>query len=148
VVDLNGDGRPDIIDNEGASSVPLVYLNNGSGYTATTSPFPSQQFNGRFVFGDFNNDGFVDVLNQTGNVSGTNITLYVNNGNGTFASIAEPTGAAFATGPLQGLTFTQVTATSVYAVDLNGDGKVDIIDAQGAGGATPLTPSVYQNNGT
>ncbi len=136
-VDLNGDGKVDLVLNSGGNTAPLVYQNTGSGFTAVTNPFPSQQFVGRFVFGDFNNDGYIDVLNQQGNVSGTNITLYVNKADGTigFNSIAEPTAAAFSSGPLAGLAFTQVTTTAVYAVDLNGDGKTDIIDAQGASAA-------------
>ncbi len=147
--DLNGDGKTDLVLNPGGNTVPTVYRNTGSGFTAVTSPFPSQQFTGRFVFGDFNNDGYIDVLNQTGNVSGTNITLYVNKADGTigFNAIAEPTAAAFSSGPLSGIAFTQVVSSAVYAADLNGDGKVDIIDAQGASGGTPLAPLVYQNNG-
>ena len=132
-----------------AARVPSVYLNTGSGYAAATSPFPTQQFAGRFVFGDFNNDGFIDVLNQTGNISGTGITLYLNNANGTlgFTAIAQPTSSAFTTGPLTGLAFTQVTSSSVYAVDLNGDGKVDILDAQSSN-TTPATPRLFQNTGS
>jgi hypothetical protein len=144
-VDLNGDGKVDLVLNQGGNTAPVVYQNTGSGFTLATNPFPTQQFAGRFVFGDFNNDGYTDVLNQTGNVSGTGITLYVNKADGTigFNAIAKPAGtAAFSSGPLAGLAFTQVTTLSVFAVDLNGDGKTDIIDNQLAS-----VPIVYQNNG-
>ena len=144
-VDLNGDGKVDLVDAQGAGATPLVYLNNGSGFTTLSSPFPAQSFTGRMIFGDFNNDGYVDVLNQPSNVSGNGVTLYLNNANGTisFTAIAKPDGAAFASGPLAGLNFTQVNTTTVYPVDLNGDGKVDLVDAQGAS----ATPIVYRNTG-
>ena len=63
-VDLNGDGKVDIVDNQGLNSNAVVYLNTGSGFSLVPNPFPTQQFSGRFVFGDFNNDGYIDVLNR------------------------------------------------------------------------------------
>src|SRR5262249_36170024 len=127
-----------------------VYMNTGSGFTSVTNPFPTQQFTSRFVFGDFNNDGYIDVLNQAGNVAGTGITLYVNKGDGTigFNAIAQPTGGTFTTGPLSGIGFTMVSTSLVYAVDLNGDGKVDLMEADGSAGGTPAVPLVYQNTGS
>jgi hypothetical protein len=144
-VDLNGDGRVDLIDAQ-AAAVPLVYLNTGSGFTAVSSPFPLQTFTGRMVFGDFNHDGYMDVLNQPGNTSSTGITLYQNNANGSisFTAIVKPDLSAFTTGPFNGVNFTQISTTTVYPVDLNGDGKVDLIDNQGAS----ANPIVYQNTGS
>jgi trimeric autotransporter adhesin len=142
-VDLNGDGRVDLVDNQGGSTTPLVYQNTGSGFTSVTSPFPSQTFAGRIVFGDFNNDGLIDALNQPSNTSGNGVTLYLNTGGFTFSSIAKPNGSAFTSGPFNGIDFTLVTATTVSAVDLNGDGRVDLIDNQG--GST--VPRLLTNGG-
>jgi hypothetical protein len=96
-----------------------------------------QQFNGRFVFGDFNNDGKIDVLNQVSNSSGQGITLYLNNGDGTFTAIAKPNDsspgagdAPFTSGPFTGVDFTQVLTQDFLVGDFTNNGAVDIVDSQ------------------
>ena len=51
---------------------------------AATNPFPSLQFGARIVSTDFNDDGNLDILYQTGNAAGQGIFLALGNGNGTF----------------------------------------------------------------
>ena len=145
-VDLNGDGKVDLVVDPGATSAISIYMNTGTGFTSVSSSFfPIQHFTGRLVFGDFNNDGYMDILEQSNNTSGANISLFVNAGNGSIAfnEIDANSSGTFTSGPLSGLTFTQVVSTSVFAEDLNGDGKVDLIDAQ-----ANTAIKVYQNTGT
>jgi uncharacterized repeat protein (TIGR01451 family) len=131
--------------NPGAGATPTIYQSNGTSYAQITNPFPAQQFAGRFVFADFNGDGRVDALNQTGNTSAAGITLYLNNGDGTFTTIAQPTNGAFTSGPFAGIEFTQVVSSTVFAVNTSGSGAANlIIDDQGAG----AVPKVYFNNGS
>jgi hypothetical protein len=78
---------------------------------AATNPFPSLQFGARIVSTDFNGDGNLDILYQTGNTAGQGIFLALGNCNGTFqAAIAQPSGAAFSTGPLAGIQLSSVVA--------------------------------------
>ena len=65
VADLNGDGRPDIyISNDGAPN-DVVYINNGDGTFSNhaAKSIKHGSFAGMGVdIGDFNNDGFPDIL--------------------------------------------------------------------------------------
>ncbi len=141
--DLGGNG--DIVVNPGLGATPTIYQSNGTSYVQISNPFPAQQFTGRFVFADFNGDGRVDALNQTGNTSATGITLYLNNGDGTFTTFAQPTNGAFTSGPFAGMEFTQVVSSTVFALSTSGSGAANlIINDQGAG----AVPKVYFNNGS
>jgi hypothetical protein len=141
--DLGGSG--DIVVNPGGGATPTIYQSNGTSYVQISNPFPAQQFTGRFVFADFNGDGRVDALNQTGNTSATGITLYLNNGDGTFTTFAQPTNGAFTSGPFAGIEFTQVVSSTVFAASTSGSSAANlIIDDQGAS----AVPKVYFNNGS
>jgi hypothetical protein len=121
--DLGGSG--DIVVNPGGGATPTIYQSNGTSYVQISNPFPAQQFTGRFVFADFNGDGRVDALNQTGNTSATGITRYLNNGDGTFTTFAQPTNGAFTSGPLAGLEFTEVVSSTVFAINTSGSGPAN-----------------------
>ena len=69
---------------------------------------------GGIATGDFNNDGLVDLY-FTSNMSENK--FYINKGNFTFEDITLVSGAAGRTGPWK---------TGANAVDINGDGKLDI----------------------
>jgi Domain of unknown function (DUF4347) len=144
---LGGDGDIVVVPivTPGVAVTPIVYQSNGTSYVQISNPFPAQQFLGRFVFADFNGDGLVDALNQPGNTSATGITLYVNNGDGTFTTYAQPTNGAFTSGPLAGIEFTEVVSSTVFAISTSGSGPANlIIDDQGAG----AVPKVYFNSGS
>ncbi|HEY2819939.1 MAG TPA: VCBS repeat-containing protein [Candidatus Acidoferrum sp.] len=123
--DLNGDGRGDIVTRSGS-----VFLGNADG-TFTRAAAINIGTNVQFTvaaLGDFTGDGKVDVLldaNQT--------FLYVlpGNGDGTFGSASTTNAGA----QLQ----------EVQAIDLNGDGKLDVV-------GVPVSPNngqllVYLGNG-
>jgi hypothetical protein len=107
--DFNGDGNLDLIVN-GPNTNPTVALGDGAGnFTAqyvglNGSSVPP-------VAGDFNRDGKPDFILS----DGTNLTLSLGNGDGTFQESA--------------LTPSFSNAIELAAADLNGDGSLDVVVA-------------------
>jgi methionine-rich copper-binding protein CopC len=102
----------------------------------STSTFPSASFAGRVVVGDFNGDGAVDMLYQTGG-NGSAFAYALNNGNGTF------TLQTLAQSPFAGLSLPDDTGTNYFVADLNGDGRLDVYATVNA-----TTGSYFRNDGT
>lgn len=99
--DLNGDGKLDLVvaNNHFAN----ILLGNGDGTFQPAVKGPNTA--GQILLADVNNDGKLDLI------SGLGVAL--GNGNGTFqAEVSYPASAG---------------GLSVSAIDLNGDGKLDVI---------------------
>jgi len=125
-VDVNGDGKPDILTPNGGADTVSVMTNNGFGgfvlsSSPATGPDPSA-----IAVGDFNRDGKMDavVVNYFGNT----LTVLTNDGSGGFATMATP---AVGDHP-QGIT----------VADVNGDNWPDVIDAN----SSDHNLTVYTNN--
>jgi len=105
VGDFNGDGIPDLL------STGATFLGNGDGtFTASTNPFPAN-INFIVAAADFNGDGKLDFMGNTGDAPGQ-LEVFLGNGDGTFMNTA-------AANP--------VTDGLDSAVgDFNGDGIVDL----------------------
>jgi hypothetical protein len=132
--DFNGDGKTDVlwcgapvsnnashpdveVPQNGCTSNPFVWLSNGDGrFTSVTlgigpGVIPS--------FGDFNGDGKTDVLwcsapaaaIPAASNSCSSVTVWLSNGDGTFAVISGPSAAGW----------------TPQIADFNGDGKADIL---------------------
>jgi hypothetical protein len=110
--DINGDGRIDVISTHGGvpSSVG-VQIANQDGTFSTKNQYSSMYGPNALEIGDVNGDGFPDIV-----VSGEEKTvgILIGRGNGTFGEILNfPSGNS--------------NPVSVKTVDLNSDGKLDII---------------------
>ncbi len=126
VLDVDGDGDPDIVNSNNGSNNLSLLVNNGSGSFA-----PSVFFNGNVtgeygvVAGDMNSDGIMDVV--VGAREGQQIVTMLGNGNGTFtaAGTAQSSGGQ-----------TWVVALG----DLNTDGVLDatVANSQSGNGAVLL----------
>jgi len=121
--DVNGDGLPDLLVSESPSNSIALLINGGSNkYHLFHTPFPSGGASpGTIVPIDLNRDGKIDlvVANQSqcsGCVTDGVIAVFMGNGNGTFASPVLYDSGGLGLG-----------SQDLAVVDVNGDGKPDII---------------------
>ncbi len=119
VADVNGDGKPDLIEpNEGGDTVGVL-LNNGNGTFRPAVTYASGGDGPNLAFvADVNGDGKLDlIVNNIGVYSGS-IGVLLGNGNGTFkAAKAYSTGVA-GTGGAGG--------SLAVVADVNSDGIADV----------------------
>ncbi len=105
-VDLDGDGRPDLVATLGTRLV--VSLNDGRGHFRP--PVTLAYGDGPFTLGDFDSDGHVDVA--FGNRSLGAVQIFSGRGDGTFSSSASLTTTGF--------------ISDLAAGDFDGDGATDL----------------------
>jgi len=140
-VDVNGDGKPDLVG--GFVNEMVVLLGNGDGSFQTPGFFPlfgeagSNTLNSATVTGDFNGDGKPDFAFSS--ASSNALAVVLGNGDGTFGA------------PLIINLQTGYVANFLYAADVNGDGRLDLISgnnlAQNISGSVNATFSVCLGNG-
>lgn len=133
--DINGDGHLDLLGiNAGPGSVELLLLNNGHGGFTNVSgqinPNSSGDDNDSKFF-DYDNDGDLDfIIAALGQGSEK---IYNNNGNGFFTLVSGV------------ITAISDSSLDVGVADLTGNGKLDIVTAQGESGS--FQNRIYINNG-
>jgi hypothetical protein len=143
VGDYNRDGRPDLLisgstaPNSSSPAMTKLYRNNGDGtftdLTTSAGLSAAAIEEGTVAWGDYNSDGWPDILASGKDSSGSgSAKVYTNNGNGTFtqdASAALPW---------------QQQGAAAWG-DYNADGKPDILLA----GLTPSGPisGIFENQG-
>ena len=115
--DFNHDGYADLATVDSMNNTLSVRLNNGSGGFGSPTSFATDLFPMSVVAADFNGDGYADIAVLCYNYGGTIVSVYMNNGNGTFASKVD-----YNVGGVGG-------AFSMCAADVNGDGYPDLIVA-------------------
>ena len=133
IVDVNGDGIPDVVISDGSGSAAgvRVLLNDGHGKLAADASYPSETSPGAgpvsVIAADVNGDGKPDLV--TANAGDGTVSVLVNNGDGSFAP---PVSYAAGSDPV-----------AVAVGDLNGDGFPDLAVADSAGNSV----QVLLNNG-
>ncbi|HET6329352.1 MAG TPA: VCBS repeat-containing protein [Holophagaceae bacterium] len=123
IADLDGVNGPDIavVDYSTASHV-WIYLNGGTGAFAAGVSYPTgDAYALDLAIGDLNGDGKPDIAVANSGVPGDpgSLSVLLNTGSGAFSAATRYRG-------IQG-------PTSVAIADIDGDGKNDLISADGAG---------------
>ena len=132
LLDVNGDGRPDIIfANDRAPGSLVVWTNNGGGSFGSNTTYTVGNNPTWVTAMDVNGDGKPDLI--TANSGDNTLTVLTNNGSGIFGSNATYN-ASF-------------DPTCVAPVDLNGDGKLAVAVAN-QGNSSGNTLSIFTNNGS
>lgn len=151
-VDLNGDMKVDLVRANGTTH-KYVYLNNGSGWTYSSSwtiphlGFIDGSIDYGFRMGDFTGDGLPDIICHSDKTSGTcnrnNPEIYVHNGTGWIS-----VNGVWSLPPMQDNTSRKEAFidssgqdAGLRLVDVNGDGLADLVRGKGS------TKYTYINNG-
>jgi hypothetical protein len=124
--DLNGDGTPDLVFTTSGVSAAVatlqVMLNNGDGTFQPPQQIDAKAYQFFIAVADVNGDGKRDLLVTAPgfvfSAIGGSTTLYLGNGDGTFAAPVAIDGG--------------VNPGPVSLVDMNGDGKLDVVIAGSA----------------
>lgn len=119
-LDLDGDGKPDLVAVNGGDDSVSVLLGKGDGTFLPKVDYPTGPGPGPIAAVDLDGDGKPDVV--TANADAT-VSVLLGRGDGTLAApVAVPTGS-MALPPL---------VLSLLAADLNGDGRSDLAMTNGA----------------
>jgi len=132
LVDVNNDGLVDLIKSYGATNT--TWLNNGTGWTISSWIVPVSIVDGSGVdqgtrFDDVNNDGLVDIIKS----KDSSRQVFLNNGTGWEYNSSWTIPLDFVTSNID---------QGVQIIDVNGDGKPDLVQAK------DNTRVVYLNTGS
>jgi hypothetical protein len=134
--DCDNDGFPDILlTGSSAQYISKVFHNNGNNtFTELTGVSLTGVYNSSVAWGDYNNDGFLDIL-LTGDTGSARVSkIYRNDGNNTFTEQTE-------------FALTGVSDGSVAWGDCDNDGYLDIVLTGTTGSYPPvLISKIYHNN--
>jgi hypothetical protein len=129
IVDVNGDGRSDLVVENYDSDTLSVLLGNGDGTLRAKVDYATGDGPWSMAVGDVNGDGKVDVV--TGNYFASTASVLLGNGDGTFRAKSDYTTGA-GTNP-----------ESLRMGDVNSDGHPDLFTAN----ASTNNVSLLINNG-
>jgi hypothetical protein len=127
VADVNKDGKPDVVVINGGTSAGGsvgVLLGNGNGTFQAAVTYPVPEYADAVAVEDLNGDGWPDLVVGTngGEFGGPWVSVLLNKGDGTFQ-------------PAVGYSSVGFGVTSIAIADVNGDGKPDLIAANGCSAA-------------
>ncbi len=133
LADIDGDGDLDLVSSgyDNKSGKVTIRLNNGSGVFGTAAQYTSEQYDSRAIsMTDIDGDGDLDMI-SVGNQLGQNVSVRMNNGDGTFGAVKQ-----YTTNSYVGL--------AISMSDVDGDGDPDMLIA---GQADQGIVSLLKNNG-
>jgi hypothetical protein len=126
--DFNGDGIPDLVVPDSATGVVAVFLGKGDGTFAPAADFTTGSGSQPLAVavGDFNGDGNLDLAVALGNLAA--VAILLGNGDGTFQPprLVATAGSAL------------YFPLALTVGDFNHDGRLDIVTANNAVGASVL----------
>jgi FG-GAP-like repeat len=144
--DFNGDGLLDFAASDvNSNNQTVVYLAQANGtYVAGLPLVTPEHIYGTCstTAGDLNGDGKPEIVTVNCNPNTDDLTIYINNGDGTFQS---GTYYAPAMDPASG-TPADLTPVAVTIADVNGDGKPDLISVNNA--SSDITVLLGNGDGT
>jgi len=134
LADVDNDGDLDIVAayNNGGISKVYVYANNGSGSYSSNSNYSVDTSPTGVVTGDFNGDGYTDIVTSNLSAFHGTISYLENNGNGTYAGKVDYTIG------------TNAQPRGLIAMDIDGDGDLDLVIVNGYADSAV----VFTNNGS
>jgi RHS repeat-associated protein len=155
VVDINGDGLPDLLSSVGSTS--KVYINTGAGWQAAASstwqiPEPFSESGGGPTgteIVDVNGDGLVDIFrsfesDRTGGGGLSDVhKVYINTGSGwSLSNWTTPLNFLY-----QDSSNGAIHSPSTRFIDVNGDSLTDLISSASNSSPVPEPNTVYVNTG-
>ena len=137
--DYDNDGFLDLVVTDPDSAGNRLYRNKGDGTFERIKAGPivaDRKGSTGCAWGDYDNDGFLDLFVVNGFAGAQDNLLYHNNGDGTFTKIT--TGSPVNDGG---------TSFGVSWGDYDNDGFLDLFVSRGAADVGPQNNSPYRNNG-
>ena len=134
--DVNGDGKADLVTANTRDNTVSVFLGNGNGTFQAKQDFATGNSPRTVVAADVDNDGKLDLVtaDTSGSTANGYVSVLLGNGDGTFRVKQD-----FATG---------AGTSSAIAVDVNQDGKLDLVTTEkGRFSGDGTTVSVLLGNG-
>ncbi|WP_281890457.1 InlB B-repeat-containing protein [Paenibacillus sp. YYML68] len=156
VVDYDNDGDADIVSRSGShgGSNFILRNDNGASFTRIADPFVDTLFDLRMTFGDFDNDGDVDALQQEGNTAGAGYIFMRREANGSYTRF-DQVGVSIPSTPFSSVDLSGLSGSAMYTIDYDSDGDLDIINRSGtnfvlrsAGSPPSLVSSTPANGAT
>lgn len=141
--DVNNDGKLDLdfIGTGGIGDRQYFFINNGTTFvlnqTSTSSSPLYNYYDGSIAFGDYTNDGYLDLASN-GKEAGSRSTIYRNNGTSPFFvedSVAESE-----------FKYDDMQQSSLLWIDIDNDNDLDLISTGMLGSGGTYFSKVYINN--
>ena len=138
--DFDGDGRTEVVITNGSGN-PRVFHNAGAQRftdVTTTSGLAVPQGAGALAVGDYNNDGWLDLF--IGGRRGSEGTLWLNKGDGTFSRDSRSSSVLRGAGPMN--------VEAATFLDFDNDGWLDlVIGGKPTGSQAAPALFLFRNNG-